>query len=83
MPTGKRSGALSAALASLATVASLAACSGSSGPSVAACTKAYPTWFAASAAAQKTTATPDACKGLTEAQIDKIAAAYLAKLGQS
>ncbi len=53
-----------------------------SGPStVAACTKAYPAWFLASEAAQKTTPTPDACKGLTPGQITAIAEAYLASHG--
>lgn len=68
-------------LAALAlAVASVAACGGSSAPpapSVAACTKAYPAWFAASAAAGKTTATPPACKGLTDTQIAEIGVKYM------
>jgi hypothetical protein len=47
-------------------------------PSVAACTKAYPAWFAASAAQQKTAPTPAACQGLTQDQVAAIAASYLA-----
>jgi hypothetical protein len=46
-------------------------------PSVAACTRAYPAWFAASAAAGKTTPTPAACKGLTGDQITAISIKYL------
>lgn len=49
-------------------------------PSVAACTKAYPAWFAASEAAGKTTATPAACKGLSQDQITAIGAEYLDRL---
>jgi hypothetical protein len=59
--------------------AGVGACGGSSPAkaSVQACTKAYPAWFAASAAAQRTTATPDQCKGLSQDQIAAIAATYL------
>ena len=60
----------------------LAGCGGSSGPSVAACTKAYPAWFAASASAGKTTPVPPGCKGLSDAQITAIATAYLAYLAK-
>lgn len=57
----------------------LTGCGGNSPakPSVAACTKAYPAWFAASAAAGKTTATPPECKGLSNDQITQISVAYL------
>jgi hypothetical protein len=68
----------------VAVVTGLAGC-GSSGapkPSVATCTQAYPAWFLASAAAGVTTATPAACKGLSQDQITQIATTYLAKLSQ-
>jgi hypothetical protein len=61
----------------------LAACGNAAPkPSVAACTQAYPAWFAASAAAGKTTAVPAACEGLSQDQVASIAWAYLEKLAQ-
>jgi hypothetical protein len=67
----------------VAVAASLAGCgSGTPKPSVATCTQAYPAWFAASAAAGVTTATPAACKGLSQDQIAQIGIAYLAKQSQ-
>lgn len=60
---------------------SVAACGGSPAPAVkpgvSSCTKAYPAWFKASAAAGKTTATPAACAGLTQDQITAISLKYL------
>jgi hypothetical protein len=72
-------------LAVLAVMAiALAACSGGaagpSRPSVAACTKAYPAWFAASALHKATAPTPPACKGLTSSQVTAIAVKYLESL---
>lgn len=73
---------VSAAL-SAAAVLALAACgSGTPKPSVAACTKAYPAWFLASAAEQKTAPTPAGCKGLTQSQVLKIAEKYLESQNQ-
>lgn len=80
---------LTCAAAVLTLGVSLGACSSPSAtpakPSVAACTKAYPAWYLASldahqATGQNTpTATPAACKGLSDSQIDKIATDYLVK----
>ena len=72
--------------AALAVVA-ISGCGGSGPvkPSVAACTKAYPAWFLASAAnaggSNEPAPTPAACKGLSQDQVAKIAANYLASQG--
>jgi hypothetical protein len=72
-------GAIAAAAIVAAIAVPVALTGGSRAPqaSVAACTKAYPAWFLASAAAGKTTPAPPECQGLTDAQVTAISVAYL------
>jgi hypothetical protein len=79
-------GAAAVACGAAAAVVIMASTGGSeSGPpvapraTVASCARAYPAWFLASEAAGKTTATPAGCLGLSQAQVARVAAAYLSQ----
>lgn len=81
MPNRARA-TVSLAACALAAALAVAACGGGQPkPSVQACTNAYPAWFAASAAAQKTAPTPAACKGLSQSQVARIGENYLTRQG--